>query len=272
MKNLNIIERLTVMLNSSMLEKNVDLQRYAKRIVEEKLLVDELDRDKEVNKYLQKSLYDKLFIEEDINREGIKEFIVDAEEQLGDFLDIDITKLPISYLLELNMIYKDFRIAEQRFNMIYEVYKEAKAEEDKCIFAYDCVLREYFVVEHDEDDYTRLNRLNIIIYNGDLYYLTDNFRIINRLANFVANVEGELKLVHYKDNDCLNQRKENLEIVDVEKIKEEITDSIEDSKKELEELSKLNIAKEEDIDKIVAKEEERVNKILEEVNNVLNPD
>ena len=119
MKNLNKVNRLSVMLQSEMLKYNVKLQS----ILEEERELKERNRLEEIEL--------ENLSEEDI--EEVLENITEIETKIEDLLGIEADKIELQELLDINTVVVDYNKTKLHSDLMNEIADELKEESDKTI-------------------------------------------------------------------------------------------------------------------------------------------
>ena len=115
---------------------------------------------------------------------------------------------------------------------------EAEDTDNKKIYAYDLLMREYVELKYDEKYWYILSKLNIIENNGTLLYMKD-LRQYDDLLHFIYNKEYTCFITR-KNDDFYDIREENLEFTEFGQELEQIQDEVAKAKVGMDEIKVMN--------------------------------
>lgn len=281
MKKYTNKEILGIRLQGKMLGANLELQQMQEvlsKSIEEREQF-QVSRFAEIEEILEHedSTFDEDTIETVIYEIGI------MEEEIQELLGLNAKCLRLDEVLDLNSKIKEYKLAKENADLFDSIIAEFEAEDtdNKKIYAYDLLMREYVELKYDEKYWYILSKLNIIENNGTLIYMKD-LRQYDDLLHFIYNKEYTCFITR-KNDDLYDIREENLEFTEFGQELEQIQDEVAKAKKGVDEIKVMNSdevsatlramvnEKAKEVEKLLSESEEILGKSVEQLmeeNNV----
>lgn len=211
MKNIvDEMRRLSLMLLSEEQLTNLQLQKYVKNNYSD-LEGREIHEDR-----LSEMTMDVEVSEEEI--EELLDVIEEAEGDIREYLLVDSKLLTLEEVLDLKGKLQDLRDKQMHSDLAEKILYKLERLEDKEIYAYDVVMREWVAIEYSPMDYFRLKHLNLILRDDRLEYLNPDMLWTDVKHYLLIDDKDWTKFIVNKNGNVLDIRRENLEIVDFSEI------------------------------------------------------
>ena len=283
MKVQNKIEMLQIRLSGEYLGLNLELQQMTdilNKVIEEREFM-EVSRYKEIERILKAEDKNDSF-DEDVIFDVINE-IEAMENEIEELLGLRAKCLSLDEVLDLNKkikVYREKKINSDTFDEIIEEI-EAEDDNDKKIYCYNAMFREYIPLKYDEKYWYILSKLNIVEHNGTLLYMKDLHQY-DDLLHFIYDKEYTCFITR-KNDDLYDIREENLEFTEFGQELEQIQDEVAKAKKGVDEIKVMNSdevsatlramvnEKAKEVEKLLTESEEILGKSVEQLmeeNNV----
>lgn len=283
MKIQNKIEMLQIRLSGEYLGLNLELQQMTdilNKVIEEREFM-EVSRYKEIERILKAEDKNDSF-DEDVIFDVINE-IEAMENEIEELLGLRAKCLSLDEVLDLNRkikVYREKKINSDTFDEIIEEI-EAEDDNDKKIYCYNAMFREYIPLKYDEKYWYILSKLNIVEHNGTLLYMK-SLHEYDDLLHFIFDKDFTCFITR-KNDDLHDIREENLEFTSFGQELEQIQDEVAKAKKGIDEIKVMNSEevsatlramvneKAKEVEKLLTESEEILGKSVEQLmeeNNV----
>ncbi|MBP3707071.1 MAG: hypothetical protein J6J36_00440 [Clostridia bacterium] len=245
MKNIDKLQRLQIQLEGSFLGTNLELQELVERlekVIEEREYAIQ-DREQEIED-----------IGGRVEREVIETVIDEIrtiEWGIYKLTGLRAECLALDEVLNVNEKVQEYNRKYEMTKLAEDVAKEIESEDnDKRIFAYDVIFKEYRELTYDEEHYYLLSKLNIIEKDRQLLFMTDMY-IYEDLLHFVFD-KDYLCFITRKQGDFYDIRKENFEFTQL--TEKDMQDAKDDVKRMKEDIDKIDVEKMQQGMKVVVEE------------------
>ena len=278
MKKYTNKEILGIRLQGKMLGVNLELQQMQEvlsKTIEEREQFQVISRFAEIEEIIEHegSTFDEDTIETVIDEIGI------MEEEIQEQLGLNAKCLRLDEVLDLNSKIKEYKLAKENADLFDSII--AEDTDDKKIYAYDLLMREYVELKYDEKYYFLLNKLNIVEHNGTLLYMK-GLHEYGDLLHMIFDKDYTTFITHKSDN-LYDIREESLEFTSFGQELEQIQNDVATAKKGIDEIKVMNSdevsatlramvnEKAKEVEKLLSESEEILGKSIEELmeeNNV----
>lgn len=238
MKKYTDKEILGIRLQGKMLGANLELQQMQEvlsKSIEEREFM-KVSRFTEIEEILEHedNTFDEDTIETVINEIGI------MEEEIQELLGLNAKCLRLDEVLDLNSKIKEYKLAKENADLFDSIIAEFEAEDtdDKKIYCYDFLMREFNELKYDEKYYFLLSKLNIVEHNGTLLYMK-GLHEYGDLLHMIFDKDYTTFITHKSDN-LYDIREENLEFTSFGQELEQIQDEVAKAKKGIDEIKVIN--------------------------------
>lgn len=229
MKNIDKLQRLQIQLEGSFLGTNLELQELTERlqkVIEEREYAIQ-DREEEIENIGGR-------VEQEVVEIVIDE-IRTIEWEIYRLTGVKAECLTLDEVLTMNDKIQEYNRKFELTQLANDLSKEIENEDDKRIYAYDVIFKEYHELTYDKENYYLLSKLNIIEKDRQLLFISDMY-IYEDLLHFVFD-KDYLCFITRKQGDFYDIRKENFEFTQLtEKDMQDAKDDVKRMKEQVEEI------------------------------------